>query len=54
MATIDLDASVDAAAVAAVLRSNGIVDTEPYHKLGRQPAEDRDAVSRSNRRTSPR
>jgi phosphoserine aminotransferase len=33
--TIDLDASVDAAAVAAALRSNGIVDTEPYRKLGR-------------------
>ena len=27
--------SVDAAAVAAVLRANGIVDTEPYRKLGR-------------------
>ncbi len=33
--TIDLDASVDAAQVAKVLRSNGIVDTEPYRKLGR-------------------
>jgi phosphoserine aminotransferase len=33
--TIDLDASVDAAAVAAVLRTNGVVDTEPYRKLGR-------------------
>jgi phosphoserine aminotransferase len=33
--TIDLDASVDAAAVAATLRANGIVDTEPYRKLGR-------------------
>ena len=33
--TIDLDASVDAAAVAAVLRDNGVVDTEPYRKLGR-------------------
>ncbi len=33
--TIDLDASIDAAVVAAVLRSNGIVDTEPYRKLGR-------------------
>jgi phosphoserine aminotransferase len=33
--TIDLDRSVDAAAVAAVLRSNGIVDTEPYRALGR-------------------
>ena len=27
--------SVDAAAVAKVLRANGIVDTEPYRKLGR-------------------
>jgi phosphoserine aminotransferase len=26
---------VDAAAVAKVLRANGIVDTEPYRKLGR-------------------
>ncbi len=33
--TIDLDASIDAAAVAAVLRANGVVDTEPYRKLGR-------------------
>jgi phosphoserine aminotransferase len=33
--TIDFDASVDAAAVAKVLRANGIVDVEPYRKLGR-------------------
>ncbi|MEP7056120.1 MAG: phosphoserine transaminase [Actinomycetota bacterium] len=33
--TIDFDPSVDAAAVAKVLRANGIVDTEPYRKLGR-------------------
>ena len=33
--TVDIDESVDAAAVAKVLRSNGIVDTEPYRKLGR-------------------
>jgi phosphoserine aminotransferase len=33
--TIDFDESVDAAAVAATLRANGIVDTEPYRKLGR-------------------
>ena len=33
--TIDLDASIDAAAVAGVLRANGILDTEPYRKLGR-------------------
>jgi len=33
--TIDFNDSVDAAAVAKVLRANGIVDTEPYRKLGR-------------------
>jgi phosphoserine aminotransferase len=33
--TIDFDDSVDAAAVAATLRANGIVDVEPYRKLGR-------------------
>jgi phosphoserine aminotransferase len=33
--TVDFADSVDAAAVAKVLRSNGIVDTEPYRKLGR-------------------
>jgi phosphoserine aminotransferase len=33
--TIDLADPVDAAAVAAALRANGIVDTEPYRKLGR-------------------
>lgn len=33
--TIDFDAAVDAAAIAATLRANGIVDTEPYRKLGR-------------------
>ena len=33
--TVDLAESVDAAAVAATLRANGIVDTEPYRKLGR-------------------
>jgi phosphoserine aminotransferase len=33
--TIDFDDSIDAAQVAAVLRANGIVDTEPYRKLGR-------------------
>jgi len=35
VATIDFDRSVDASVVAAVLRDNGIVDTEPYRKLGR-------------------
>jgi phosphoserine aminotransferase len=33
--TIDFEDGVDAAAVAKVLRANGIVDTEPYRKLGR-------------------
>jgi phosphoserine aminotransferase len=33
--TIDFADDVDAAAVAATLRENGIVDTEPYRKLGR-------------------
>jgi phosphoserine aminotransferase len=33
--TIDLDERIDAAAVAKVLRANGVVDTEPYRKLGR-------------------
>ena len=33
--TIDFVPDVDAAAVAAALRANGIVDTEPYRKLGR-------------------
>ena len=50
--TVDFDDAVDAAAVAKVLRSNGIVDTEPYRKLGRNqlrvgmfPAVDPDDVS---------
>jgi phosphoserine aminotransferase len=33
--TIDIDDAIDAATVASVLRANGIVDTEPYRKLGR-------------------
>ncbi|GAA1943255.1 phosphoserine transaminase [Microbacterium aquimaris] len=33
--TIDFDESIDAAAIAKSLRANGIVDTEPYRKLGR-------------------
>ena len=32
---IDFDESISADAVAAALRANGIVDTEPYRKLGR-------------------
>ncbi|MEB3050400.1 phosphoserine transaminase [Mycolicibacter sp. MYC123] len=50
--TIDFVDGVDAAAVAKVLRANGIVDTEPYRKLGRNqlrvamfPAVDPDDVS---------
>jgi phosphoserine aminotransferase len=50
--TVDLDDAVDAAAVAEVLRANGIVDTEPYRKLGRNqlrvgmfPAVDPDDVA---------
>jgi phosphoserine aminotransferase len=35
VATIDFTPDVDAAALAKVLRANGIVDTEPYRKLGR-------------------
>jgi phosphoserine aminotransferase len=33
--TIDFNEGIDAAAIAATLRANGIVDTEPYRKLGR-------------------
>jgi phosphoserine aminotransferase len=33
--TIDFDDSIDAAALAGTLRANGIVDVEPYRKLGR-------------------
>jgi phosphoserine aminotransferase len=33
--TIDFDDSIDAVAVAKALRANGIVDTDPYRKLGR-------------------
>lgn len=35
VATIDLDDSIDANTVSAVLRGNGIVDTDSYRKLGR-------------------
>jgi phosphoserine aminotransferase len=50
--TVDFIDSVDAGAIAAVLRANGIVDTEPYRKLGRNqlrigmfPAVDPDDVA---------
>lgn len=56
VATIDLDDSIDAAAVAKTLRTNGIVDTEPYRKLGRNqlriavfPAVDPDDVRQLTR-----
>ena len=35
VATIDLDDSIEATAVSAALRSNGVVDTDSYRKLGR-------------------
>jgi phosphoserine aminotransferase len=35
VATIDFVEGIDAAAIARALRGNGIVDTEPYRKLGR-------------------
>ncbi|MFD7610364.1 phosphoserine transaminase [Streptomyces sp. NPDC059828] len=33
--TVDFSDEIDAAAIAKVLRANGIVDTDPYRKLGR-------------------
>jgi phosphoserine aminotransferase len=33
--TVDFDESVDAALIAKTLRAHGVVDTEPYRKLGR-------------------
>ncbi|MDQ1483533.1 MAG: phosphoserine aminotransferase [Actinomycetota bacterium] len=51
--TIDFSNEVDAASVAKVLRANGIVDVEPYRKLGRNqlrvgmfPAVDPDDISK--------
>lgn len=35
VATIDIDEAIDATAICKALRLNGIVDTEPYRKLGR-------------------
>ncbi|MGL5818491.1 MAG: phosphoserine transaminase [Phycicoccus sp.] len=53
VATVDFADPVDAAAVATVLRANGVVDVEPYRKLGRNqlrvacfPAVEPDDVSR--------
>jgi phosphoserine aminotransferase len=52
IATIDFDDAVDAAVIAKTLRANGVVDTDPYRKLGRNqlriatfPAIDPDDVS---------
>ena len=33
--TVDFDDTIDAARIAAILRANGVLDTEPYRKLGR-------------------
>ena len=54
--TIDLDDQLDATAVIAALRANGIVDVDPYRKLGRNqlrvgmfpsvPPEDVEALTR--------
>lgn len=33
--TIDFDDAIDATLIAKILRSNGVVDTDPYRKLGR-------------------
>ena len=56
VATIDLDASIDANVVSAVLRANGVVDTDSYRKLGRNqlrmamfPAIDPDDVTQLTR-----
>jgi predicted phosphoserine aminotransferase len=50
--TIDFAESVDAAAIAKILRAHGVVDTEPYRKLGRNqlrvgmfPAVDADDIT---------
>ena len=54
--TVDFAASIDAKQISAALRANGIVDTEPYRKLGRNqlrvamyPAIDPDDVERLTR-----
>jgi len=56
VATIDLDDSVEATTVSAVLRANGVVDTDSYRKLGRNqlrvalfPAIDADDVRQLTR-----
>jgi phosphoserine aminotransferase len=51
--TIDFDESIDANMIAKTLRANGVVDTDPYRKLGRNqlriamfPAIDPDDVTK--------
>src|SRR3546814_19712871 len=53
--TIDFDESIDAAAIPKVLRANGVVETEPYRKLGRNqlPIEMYPAVDPSATQTLP-
>ncbi|MFC7491229.1 MULTISPECIES: phosphoserine transaminase [unclassified Knoellia] len=53
VATIDFDDAVDASVIAATLRAHGVVDVEPYRKLGRNqlrvatfPAVDPEDVSK--------
>ena len=53
VATIDFDDAIDASAIAKTLRANGVVDVEPYRKLGRNqlrvacfPAVEPDDVSK--------
>ena len=53
VATINFDDSIDATEIAKVLRANGVVDTEPYRKLGKNqlrvavfPATDPEDVSK--------
>ena len=48
--TVDFSDDVDAAAVAKALRANGIVDTEPYRKLGRNQLRVGDVPRRRPRR----
>ena len=35
MVTIDFDEKIDATEITKTLRANGVVDVEPYRKLGR-------------------
>ena len=56
VATIDVDDAIDATAIAKVLRAHGVVDVEPYRKLGRNqlrvacfPAVEPDDVSKAHR-----